>query len=263
MSQRAEWLAQEAFFEGCAASGDLVFAILPVFSDQGHGLVFNRKTNDLFCTCELTKPCLHMEAFRLWALQADTSVFKPQKEVPGWVKTVGQHQRTQLAPPTDTSAQREAARDQRRFERLNRAANGFEDLEAWLLDTLRRGLATALSEDPDFYKNIAARLADASMRGMSRNFRMLEDISETQADWATQTLAVLADAALALHAFRNRDRLPENLIPDLETYIGIAIKKRPGPDRRHYTTRRLGRHRRIRTDCRTPAAPAPHLALRS
>jgi hypothetical protein len=106
-----------------------------------------------------------------------------------------------------------------------RAQHGFEDLELWLLDTLRRGVATAVSEDPDFYKNIAARLADASMRSLSRSIRTLEAVPADRPDWPERMTAVLADAALALNAFRRREYLPEALLHDLEAFIGISVKK--------------------------------------
>jgi len=108
---------------------------------------------------------------------------------------------------------------------LERAQSGFEDLEIWLLDTLRRGVATAVSEDPDFYKNIAVRLADASMRGLSRSMRLLETLPADRSDWPEYTTAVLAETALALHGFRRRNQLPPVLLRDLEAVVGLAPKK--------------------------------------
>ncbi|MBL7775437.1 MAG: hypothetical protein JNK89_05510, partial [Saprospiraceae bacterium] len=109
--------------------------------------------------------------------------------------------------------------------RIERAESGFHDLEMWLHDTLRRGLATALSEDPDFFEHIATRLADASLRGLSRNFRLLAALPAGAPEWAGQVTATLAEAALALSAFKRRHQIPPDLVPDLEAYIGIALKK--------------------------------------
>lgn len=151
--------------------------------------------------------------------------FFPEAEhLPAWALALIQG-RTGIELPADTSAQREAAKARRRFDRLERAVHGFEDLENWLLDLLRRGLAVAVSEEKDFYALAAARAADASMTGLSRAFRLLGEIPAGDPEWAERTLATLADAYLAVRAFRNRDSLPESLLYDLQAFIGISTRK--------------------------------------
>ena len=97
--------------------------------------------------------------------------------------------------------------------------------ERWLLDTLRRGLATVVSDDAHFSENIAARAADASLGGISRQLRLLDKLPATQPDWAANTLNTLSDIWTAIRAFRHRDRLPAALLHDLQTFLGIAAKK--------------------------------------
>ncbi|MCB0531481.1 MAG: hypothetical protein KDD14_04725 [Saprospiraceae bacterium] len=224
MFPRAERLADPAFFSECQQYQDWIFAQLPVSAEVIHGLLFNKTTQQVFCSCPFQpKPCVHALAFEQLVLQQPSAVFSAVEQVPNWVEELRKGGiPTRLITGTPS---RETQQQKRHLERLERAERGFQDLELWLFDTLRRGLATAVSEDPDFYKNIASRLADASMRGLSRNFRLLETIPQDHPDWAGQTLAVLADAALALQAFRVREQLPEALISDLESVIGIALKK--------------------------------------
>ncbi|TNE52013.1 MAG: hypothetical protein EP344_15960 [Bacteroidetes bacterium] len=221
MSRRAEWLAQPGFFVRCQISDGWYFAELPVAADRVHGVLMHADRNAVYCTCGFyPKPCVHQEAFRHLLTRSDQTLFGETSTLPAWAEQLRTGRPVALTLPGSGSDQREAAQEKRHLERLERAANGFEDLEMWLSDLLRRGLATAVSEDPGFYQRIAGRLADASMRGLSRNFRQLESTPAGPA-----TLAVLADAALALHAFRNRDHLPEALVHDLEAVIGIAVKK--------------------------------------
>lgn len=225
MLSRAEQLAEPAFFSECRRYQDWVFALLPVSVDVTHGLLFDQTTQQAYCSCAFQpKPCVHALAFQQLIRQQPPTLFSVAEQIPDWVVEL---QKGGKPTPliTGTAPSREAQQQKRYLERLDRAEHGFQDLELWLLDTLRRGLATAVSEDPDFYKNIASRLADASMRGLSRNFRLLETIPPDHPEWAGQTLAVLADAALALQAFRVREQLPEALISDLESVIGIALKK--------------------------------------
>ncbi len=224
MFSRAERLADPAFFSECRRYQDWVFALLPVSAALTHALLFDKITQHVFCSCPFQpKPCVHALAFEQLVHRQPDTFFANAEKVPDWVEEL---QKSGVPTRLKTgTAPREAQQQKRHLERLERAERGFQDLELWLLDTLRRGLATAISEDPDFYKNIASRLADASMRGLSRNFRLLETIPPDHPDWAGQTLAVLADAALALQAFRVREQLPEALINDLESVIGIALKK--------------------------------------
>ncbi|MBK9338471.1 MAG: hypothetical protein IPM98_18825 [Lewinellaceae bacterium] len=187
-------------------------------------MALDTTTNALYCTCPfLPKPCVHARALGLLFARAGEAAFEPTEILPDWVATLVRSpfslpSRQAGKPPIEQQARR-------RSERLERAQHGFDDLELWLLDTLRRGVATAASEDPDFYKNIAARLADASMRSLSRSIRTLEAVPADRPDWPERVTAVLADAALALHAFRRREHLSEALLHDLEAFIGITLKK--------------------------------------
>jgi len=216
-------LAQPQFFVGTAVFPPFVFARLPAGEGQTHATVFNTEKNTLFCSCSFRpQPCLHVRSLRQLYLNSEGLGFSPADALPDWVQQLvsGQGGRVQ-APPADPGI----ARQQRRNERLERAADGFDDLETWLLDTIRRGLATTVSEDPKWAENIAARMADASLTGLSRTLRLLGSIPSGQADWAEKLLAGLGDIYLALRAFRRRDHLPETLLADLQNWIGMPAKK--------------------------------------
>ena len=226
MPSRAELLASAAFFQRRFRRENHVYAELAINQNDSHGALLDTQKNTLYCTCSFyPKPCVHAQALALLYGREGDAVFEPADVLPDWAAALLNGQPTRLGATRTTDIQRAADRTRRHADRLERAAHGFEDLEAWLLDTLRRGLATAVSEDPAFYQTIAGRLADASMRGLSRNLRLLEAIPVADVDWADRTLAVLADAALALRAFQARERLPEALLYDLEAFIGIPQKK--------------------------------------
>ncbi len=223
MLPRAERLAEPLFFQNIQSFQNWTFAELPVAFNLQRQVLIDTQTHAHYCSCALfPKPCLHAQAFALLLQQPDPPTPEPASQLPEWASLLLSGRAVSQTDASRPSEPGKAQQEQRHLARLVRAENGFGDLEMWLSDTLHRGLATGLSEDPDFFKNIAARLADASMRGMSRNFRMLDP---EQPDWAEQAATTLADAALALHAFRNRNQLPEALVFDLEAYIGISLKK--------------------------------------
>ncbi len=110
-------------------------------------------------------------------------------------------------------------------ERWLRAQRGLQDLEAWLNDVLGRGLAASLAEDPQFYLTAATRLADASLRSLSRRMRTAGEAFAQQPDQPEPFLATLAEAAIAVQAFRRREYLSEAQRADLEAFLGLVQKK--------------------------------------
>lgn len=221
---RAQSLAAAAFFRRLARAGGTVFGEMPGADGTTHGVVFQSEISDFRCTCPFRpKPCWHALALaQLFEKQPDA--FAEANDLPDWATALlaGEAAPMRRTASPETKA---AEKQKRRFERLERAAAGFDDLENWLADTARRGLATVVAEDPKFYETIAARVADASMTSLSRQFRLLGQIRTTEPDWAERMLAVLADAHLAVRSFRQRDQLPEALLHDLQNFIGIATKK--------------------------------------
>ncbi|MFN0015843.1 MAG: hypothetical protein ACKVU2_14975 [Saprospiraceae bacterium] len=166
----------------------------------------------------MPKPCVHAQALALLT-DKNEGDFDLADAPPEWAQGLPVSNRpitTRATPPqplTENAA------------RVARSQSGFGDLETWLLDTLSRGVATVISEDPNIFKSIAVRLADASLRGMSRSFRLLDNLPTDSPDWPERVTAVLAEASLTLGAFRRKGQLPENLQRDLESVAGIFPKK--------------------------------------
>ncbi len=204
----------------------IIFSRIPAADGRFHSVAMDLTSRALFCSCPFfPKPCVHALALSAMYAREGESCFTRIDALPDWatalISGLPAGRGRQTGPPED----RVATQAQRRFERLERAANGFEDLEAWLLDTIRRGLATVVSEDPRWWENIAARMADASMPGLSRSLRLLGQIPASDPDWAAKTAGGLAECYLAVRAFRKRDTLPRDLAFDLQNFVGIAAKK--------------------------------------
>ena len=220
---RATRLAQTRFFFEYFVCQQIIYAEMPAGEGVTYGLAIEVEKNRLHCTCDFRpQPCVHTLALHgLFLLAPDN--FPRADELPAWVQTLlaGQGGKAKRITSVDQSA----ARQQRRYERLERATNGFEDLEGWLLDVMRRGLATTVSEDPHWAAGIATRVADASLTGLSRSLRLIGSISSNQPDWAEKTLTVLAETYLAVRAFRKRETLPEAQIAELQQWLGMVAKK--------------------------------------
>ena len=226
LPRRAALLAQPDFFPQRFVFEKIIFAEIAAGNGIVYGVAVHLEHKDLYCSCPFRpKPCIHALALRALFDHAGEALFAPVGELPEWVSALLSGQPSAHIRLTSSEQERAVARSLRRFERLERAAGGFDDLEAWLLDTARRGLATVVSEDTKWWEGIAARMADASMTGLSRTLRSIGQIPATAPDWAEQTAAVFADCYLAVRAFRKRDVLPEALLYDLQSFIGISTKK--------------------------------------
>jgi hypothetical protein len=223
---RATLLAAAAFFQQRFVFEKIIFAEIAAGEGVVHGVAVHLENQNLYCSCPFRpKPCIHALALRALFEREGEAIFSPAGELPEWVSDLQKGLPARATSHAFALEKATAGKQQRRFERLERAAGGFDDLEAWLLDTARRGLATVVSEDPRWFEGIAARMADASMTGLSRTLRLLGQIPATGPDWAAQTAAVFADCYLAVRAFRKRDVLPEALLYDLQNFIGISMKK--------------------------------------
>jgi hypothetical protein len=183
---------------------------------------------------------LHAKAFATFCAHAHSDLFETPAQLPPWADNLSQSGGAHIAFKPNNEAEKAAAKMQRRNDRLERAAHGLEDLENWLMDTMRRGLAATLSEDPAALQHIAARMADASLPGLSRLLRISmtgntsgvgkwpQSSSNTlmlRPDWLEKTSALLAQCYLAIRTFRRRDILDEAMLYDLQTFLGINIRK--------------------------------------
>ncbi|MCC7504543.1 MAG: hypothetical protein IT259_04540 [Saprospiraceae bacterium] len=246
LTSRAQALAREDFFRNPGRSQRYYFAELPA-GPVSHRLVFDDAHQTAYCSCPFfPKPCGHALAFARLCGPGD--FFPELAQMPDWASALLQGRSIRTGISADQAEQREAAVQQRRLERLERAEAGLTDLESWLLDTFRRGLATTASDENRYTDNIAARAADASLSGISRRLRLLSELPATDAAWSEKTLDTLAELWTAFRAFQQRAHLPEGLLHDLQNYLGISAKKEEalsGPDHVGDTWAVLGRREEI------------------
>ncbi len=132
------------------------------------------------CTCPSRKfPCKH--ALGLLLLVASQPNALPAGEPPAWLSEwLAKREQTaqrKVARPTDTDldpeqqAKRAAAKDKRGAERQRKVEAGLEELERWLRDLVRQGLAHAQKQPARYWDAMAARLVDAQAPGLARWLR--------------------------------------------------------------------------------------------
>jgi hypothetical protein len=110
-----------------------------------------------------------------------------------------------------TEARRQAAAEKRAADTRRQVAAGLEDLELWIADQLRTGLAGFLGEAPERCRRIAARLVDAKAGALAGRIdeapaRLLALPAEERIDAA---IAEFGKLTLAARAWRAEPEDPE------------------------------------------------------
>ena len=202
---------------------------------RGRGLTYYRVQADLegqayHCACpSKKKPCKHILGLLL-ILANDSEAFRIQEEVPDWVERwIERREKAGEVLSLEEAAlrekQRAMAKDRNRDQRLERMAEGLRDLENWLLDMLRQGLAASDQQGGSFWQAFSTRMTDMQLRGISRRIRALPELKGKDLDWPSRILMGLADIYLVARGFEQLENLPAPLQQELLSIAGINSRK--------------------------------------
>ena len=172
------------------------------------------------CSCPSRKfPCKHgLGLFLVLAAGGATAA-----DPPDWVAQWQAKRAAAAAPkpegetkPVDAKAQ-----DKRRQQRESKVDAGVGELELWMRDLVRRGLASARGEPYAFWDRMGARLVDAQAPGLARRVRELPG----RLSGGRDEMAVLALGRLMLltQGWRRQDALPGPLRAELRAAIGFPV----------------------------------------
>lgn len=167
------------------------------------------------CSCPSRKfPCKH--GVGLLLLAADDAVATGQE--PQWMSDWLAKRAAKAAPKPAAPDQPASAGDiaraatekaaAKRIEKRQRLmATGFENLDRWLSDLMRNGLAGLEAKGSNFWEAQAARMVDAQVPGAANRLRRMAGIPGSAPDWPERLLAELGKLALLSQAWRRLDAL--------------------------------------------------------
>lgn len=173
------------------------------------------------CTCPSRKrPCKHVVALLLLGVD---DLVHDQPEVPADVAA------WQADPPRETRPARgtladPAAAEARAAQRAERVRLGLEELDIWLSDQVRGGLAALQRAGYGPVDQVAARMVDAQAPGVASMLRALP-ARYVGADWPARTLEHLALVRLLVAAHRRLDDLPPALAVTVRSRVGYPVAK--------------------------------------
>jgi len=187
------------------------------------------KTPAFKCNCPSRKfPCKHSIA--LFLLFANSSgAFRISEKMPDWVIDWLENRKTAKANDQGERSPEEEkrlaeARIKTREKRLRQMAGGLDELEIWLTDSIRQGLATIEGQSNDYWDTLSARMVDAKLGSLARRIKNLQTLTG-QEGWHEKMLRELGEMYLVLKGFRNLEKLQPALQQELLNVAGINYKK--------------------------------------
>lgn len=188
------------------------------------------------CSCPSRKfPCKHgLGLFLIYAAQpAAFTAAEPPAWVSEWLSSRAQRaeqkaekqiakQAEEKAPDPNAQAKRAAAREQK-------VAAGLRELDLWLRDLVRHGLAAAQTHPPSFWERTAARMVDAQAPGIARLIRELPGViasgANSEGSWQARLLERLAKLHLLREGYQRLDALPPDTQADIRAAIGWTLNQ--------------------------------------
>ena len=205
------------------------------------------------CSCPSRKfPCKHALALLLLWSDGGVQVNGDAPEwAAGWIagRTAATSDTKDQKPPADP-----AAALRRAEQREARVASGLTELDRWLCDQVRQGLAASQRAGYRHWDDIAARMVDAQAPGLAERLRALAAVPYSGSGWDGRLLEEYALLRLLATAYRGQDALAPALRDTIRSRIGFTVRQAevlasatPVRDRWHVLSRRDLDQDRIRT----------------
>ncbi|MCP4442294.1 MAG: hypothetical protein GY810_25580 [Aureispira sp.] len=180
------------------------------------------------CTCPARKvPCKHvLGLFFLYVDKHDFGTDNPPEWVSVWLSK-RQPNKIEEAPKKTIEELEKAknAKAKRWEKRLLLMASGIDELELWLKDLVRQGLANVSASDPVFWSSIAAKMMDAQLPRVSTILKEAGALVEEHPNWIEIVSSKMGELYLVVEAFKHREQLSESMQDELFNMLGRLTKK--------------------------------------
>jgi SWIM zinc finger len=179
------------------------------------------------CSCPSRKfPCKHVLALLL--LWAEGTVDDDPAGPPDWAASwlAARAAKASRAPSGEPAEPRDPNAAARRAEqREARVASGLAELDRWLCDQVRQGLAVSQQAGYRYWDDIAARMVDAQAPGLAERLRALASVPHSGPGWEGRLLEEYALLRVLVVAFRRQAGLPAPLRETVRSRIGFSLRQ--------------------------------------
>lgn len=173
------------------------------------------------CSCPSRKfPCKHALALLLlWAKE----LVPDETALPAFAAEWLQGRATRTTPqPRERD---EAAAGKRAEQRQQRVVDGLAELDRWLRDRVRTGLAHAAAEGYGPVERVAARMVDAQAPGVAGMVRRTAGVPASGEGWPARLLAEYAQLRLLTLAYGQVESLPVELAAVVRSRVGFTVAR--------------------------------------
>ncbi|HET9960122.1 MAG TPA: SWIM zinc finger family protein [Polyangiaceae bacterium] len=228
----AKKIAKAALWKSLGASPDALWGEF-----QGSALYQTQVARldwSMRCSCPSRKlPCKHALGLLMIAAQSPGAL--PATSEPEWVRswlerraaaqTRKETRKNSEPKPVDAATQAKRAEGQakRAEKRQDNILGGLDQLDAWLNDLVRQGLARIQGESFVFWDEQARRLVDAQASGLASRVRQISYRVGAGENWAARVLDDLGLLALLSHAYRRVNELDAPLAADVRRLVGLNL----------------------------------------
>jgi hypothetical protein len=179
------------------------------------------------CSCPSRKfPCKHgLGLFLIFAGQPDAVT---EGNPPDWVQEWLEKRSQTTQKKQEAKAEKNvdpAAQAKRIAQREAKVTAGLAELELFLQDVVRQGLATVQTQPYSYWDRAAARLVDAQAPVLAKRIRAMAGIPHSGHGWADRLLTQLGKLHLLVQGYQRKDALPEAVQAELRSQIGWTLKQ--------------------------------------
>lgn len=207
---------EEAVWGGCRGSGRNPYQVMVDLAGPAYK-----------CSCPSRKiPCKHVLALLL--LWSSGSVLPAPRgdAVEEWLAARRERaERVQERAEPGTAPADPAAARRRAEQREARVGAGLQELERWLLDQVRDGLAGAARAGYAHWDGMAARLVDAQAPGAAGMVRRMGMVPAGGPDWPGRLLERYAQTWLLTRGYARVSEVEPSLAATLRTRVGFSTAR--------------------------------------
>lgn len=216
---RAKKLAKPGSFSNMAGNERALWAQIKSSGSGGYQGYVDLQGPAYRCSCPVHKqPCKHIMALLLYAAENPPPEAEPPEELRAWLeKRDGTAARKTKSENTVPDAAAQQKRIQQREEKVRQ---GLDELERFLEDAVRIGLAELSKRQADTWEKIQRRLVDAQALGLASRIEWMRRQMRAGPHWEGPVFQALLELHLLVSAYRRQDQLAPEWAQDIREYLG-------------------------------------------
>jgi uncharacterized Zn finger protein len=233
--RRGRSLANSAKWNSIATNYEAIWGECKGSGSQPYIVQINLSGPKYKCSCPVRKPpCKHvLGLFFLFA--KSSAVFKyqaPAEAVKYWLSqqspnVISSTSKT-IVPVLKTEEsieQAKVAKEKRWAQRVQLMTSGMDELELWLTDLIRQGIANTDIQKASFWNQVAAKMVDAKLPRISTYLKETHQLIQQNPNWSEIVVARLGELYLWAESFKKRNLLSAEMQEELYQSLGKIVKK--------------------------------------